>query len=149
MSKNWQFNFQSAKCYLMQSVHRKKLKNRKIKRNFFKVRKDLHWTGVTVRKVLSNGSNISFTTDSPTFQRDGKVLIDSFDLRLICAFEKENIWQSEMPINSFFSHVYILYIRKFEFSDIFGRKHDRKMKLSVVDFVRCSQMYRLKISEIS
>ena len=71
----------------MQSVHRKKLKNRKIKRNFFKVRKDLHWTGVTVRKVLSNGSNISFKTDSPTFQRDGKVLIDSFNLRLICAFD--------------------------------------------------------------
>ena len=46
---------------------------------------------MTVRKVLSNGSNISFKTDSPTFQRDGKVLIDSFNLRLICAFEKNEL----------------------------------------------------------
>ena len=43
-----------------------------------------------------------------------------------------------LPIISFFGNVNF---RKFEFSDIFGRKHDRKMKLSVVLHGRCIDYY--------
>ena len=39
------------------------------------------------------------------------------------------IWQSELPIISIFGYVYI---RKYPKIRIFGRKHDRKVKLSVI-----------------
>ena len=71
----------------------------------------------------------------------------SFGFSLECEihFYSLYIWQSEQPINSFFGHVYV---RKFEFSYIFGRKHYRKMKLSAVDFVRCTDYIScLRINE--
>ena len=56
------------------------------------------------------------------------------------------IWQSVLPIITFFSRVYV---RRLKFSDIFGRKHDRKMNLSVVLFVRCTGYNHCKSFDFS
>ena len=44
------------------------------------------------------------------------------------------IWQSELPMISFLGHLYVWKCPK---NRIFRRKHDRKIKLLVLHFVRC------------